>query len=240
MHNASSISYHGQVRLSESHKCREQDRHAGLERDDIFHNMFAPSALALAQDYLDEEARILDSCLAMLPAGQFSRLVVVGGASLWYLGYARRYAMHYTLVEPAIRHLPWHSFQAVETADRDIIIIPKVVEEVERDEFGPGRLLFLFPFNVVNYMEIESLIERGIIDSRDGVIIACWKPTLSGQHNHTRYLAHIHNGNRTGIYRDGVTNEIAALQGAGFVITQLHGDVAQVTIAFGPAIRAND
>ena len=140
---------------------------------DYFLRMFNPAALMQATAYHREERRQLDDVLGDTQNLALKSMVTIGAGPLAYCDLGLRLCRNYIAVDPhAYSHLTAELKERI-LLEKRIAIVSEGYEEFVAHQ-TPGESIYLFPFNVISYLESpeEKLLTH--LTSGDVVFISTW------------------------------------------------------------------
>ncbi len=164
-----------------------------------FLKMFTPSALRMADPFLEHESSILEVVVESSPS--LKNMVVVGSGPLAYSGYANGNIL-YVGVDPYF-HIECGQLE-------NITSIKGSFEDLTRDDLREGPTIFVFWFNVFFYLEDPYRALNSILRNGDIVIHSTCSRDPKGKMTINRYFEEIYRGSSQN-YRNTI-EKISACQ----------------------------
>jgi hypothetical protein len=159
-------------------KCNESD---------YFLRMFTPDSLMLASAYHREERRQLYDALGDTENLAHKSMVTIGAGPLAYCDLGLRLCRNYIAVDP-------HSYAHLTGELKEWILLEKRISIVSEGyenfiaQKSPGDRIYLFPFNVISYLDDPEEKLLGNLTSGDVVFIATWAGSEQARKVREAYL----------------------------------------------------
>lgn len=146
--------------------------------------MMTDQALAMAKPYLDDEARLLRSLLDERGAGpRVEHCVVMGGVRFPHRALLAPWTQTYVAVDPQLAMLT-DPVAGVE-------VRPVAFGGLVREHLPRGRILWLFHFNVLPYLDHPVATLERLARPGDLVVVSSWTASDAAEDARRAYLAHV-------------------------------------------------
>ncbi len=157
-----------------------------------FMHMLSKKALDIATPYLQEEKLILEQLMENNPKTRDMNFCVIGAGPLFYFSTGIRYANNYIAVEPHINQFVNSSYVETLMLDSKVTVFPQYFEEfckkAAKKESSAQNTLYVFWFNVINYIESPIRFLNKILKKGDIVFISGWSDSSYAKKNIEKYF----------------------------------------------------
>lgn len=132
---------------------------------DAFLGMYKNTALSEASSFLSHEHEIVSNIISK--EDKIENIIVVGSGPAAYLDLAQGMDLTYIGIDPY--------FEVAE--NRQVYHLNCSFEEIERAKLPEGNCLFLFWFNILNYLDVSVCKLKKVFRQGDIVIHSTWDKT---------------------------------------------------------------
>lgn len=160
-------------------------------KEDYFYRMFSPIAMEISDSYHNEEGRIIEEFLLNHSASSSMNFVSIGAGALRHLRYALRFTYGYVGVEPSLKHFLNDDIAFLIERNRDITLVNKKFESLDRQDLPFGNCFYVFLFNIFPYLKDPLSVINRFLKKGDVIFLSTWKVTAPAMAIRKKYFDYL-------------------------------------------------
>lgn len=158
---------------------------------DLFQRMLSNTAISTASLYLKHEKKVLVDILRS--AADIENVVVVGAGPFIHLSAILEHQKNYIRIDPCS--------STPTVSCNKIINFNSFFENIKRDQLPEGKLIFLFCFNVLFYLDQPEKHINRVLRKGDIVMISQWSDTDYAASLMKKYFHYVYKKEKVELYR---------------------------------------